>query len=127
VRGHHLHSQGHAPLLRQVQVAALDGAQERPEYLGRDGQVPALGALGVPDPCDGPARRGANFDATPLRCTEQDGDAMPGAAGDFGGRHPELSQSETAAWRRSQGRRPGGERCWAGVRACLRASVQTSL
>jgi two-component system chemotaxis response regulator CheB len=32
---------------------------------------------------------------------EQDGDAVPGAAGDLGSGYPEFSQSETAAWRRS--------------------------
>src|SRR5580692_8273944 len=49
--------------LRQVQPAGLHITQERPEHLGRDDQVTAFGALGVPDPRDGPARRGAHLDA----------------------------------------------------------------
>jgi hypothetical protein len=58
---------------------------------------------------------------------QQDRGAVPGPPGDLGRWHPEFSHSDTAACRRSYRRRPSGERCWAGVRACLRASVQTSL
>jgi hypothetical protein len=39
----------------------------------------------------------------------------------------EFSHSDTAACRRSYGRRPSGDLHWAGVRAVCLASVQTSL
>jgi hypothetical protein len=59
--------------------------------------------------------------------TEQDFDAVPGPFGDPGRGTPAASQSDTAAWRRSQGRSARGEATCAGVRASVRASAQTSL
>ena len=59
--------------------------------------------------------------------TEQDRVVRTGAAGDLGRGHPEFSHSDTAACRRSYGRRLSGDLYWAGVSTCLRASVQTSL
>jgi len=53
------------------------------------------------------ARRCAGRRSPGRRCSgvdlEQDRDAVPGAAGDLGGGHPEFSHRDTAACRRSRG------------------------
>jgi len=54
---------------------------------------------------------------------EQAGDAVPGRRATSVAGTRELSQSETAAYRRSYGRRPSGDVYRAGVSCCLRALV----
>ena len=57
---------------------------------------------------------------------EQDRDSVPGAAGDLGGGHPGVQPQRHHGVRQVVGTPASGERCWTGVSACLRTSVQTS-
>jgi hypothetical protein len=59
---------------------------------------------------------------------EQDGDAVPGAAGDLGGGSPELSHSgDRRVLQLIRDAGPGEERHCASVSADLRASAHTAL
>ena len=61
------------------------------------------------------AREHLRRDQVPDRChgMKTPSTTLNRSADDLGHGHPELSQGDTAAWRRSQGRRPNGDLYWA--------------